>query len=117
MSGLEETSAADPRCQPRRSGSIEPPAVGVSSIPPICAHCTEPILPGEDRADIRSMDAHRECSLRSTLGGIGHLLDHAHFCHGELGTDAGLDRRTSALMVDIWVMRNGVEAAAKVPTG
>lgn len=31
--GLEETSAVNPRCQPRRSGSTEPPAVDVSSSP------------------------------------------------------------------------------------
>lgn len=72
----------------------------------ICALCDEPILPNE-RADIRTMDAHRECALRSVLGGIGHLIDHAHFCHGELGPDAGLDYRTSALMVDIWFTRKG----------
>lgn len=78
----------------------------------ICAYCSEAILPGEDRADISNMDAHRECALRSALGGIGHLLDHAHFCRG-VGPDAGLDHRTSALMVDIWVTRKGVEAAAR----
>lgn len=77
----------------------------------ICAYCNEPILFVKDRANIMSMDCHRECSLRTVLGGIGHLLDHAHFCKGELGSDAGLDYRTSALMVDIWVDRKGVEKA------
>jgi hypothetical protein len=73
----------------------------------ICVHCNEPILFKEDRADILNMDSHNECSLRTVLGGIGHLLDHAHFCHGELGPDAGLDYRTSALMVEIWITRKG----------
>lgn len=75
-----------------------------------CAHCQEPILPGEDRADIVTMNVHRECALRSVLGGIGHLLDHSHFCGSELGPNAGLDYRTSALMVDLLVRRKGLEA-------
>jgi hypothetical protein len=75
----------------------------------ICAHCNETILSINDRADILNLDCHRECALRSVLGGIGHILDHAHFCQGKLGTDAGLDYRTSALMVDIWVARKGIE--------
>jgi hypothetical protein len=77
-----------------------------------CASCGEPIRPGEDRADIITMDVHRECALRDVMGGIGHLLDHAHFCSG-VGPDAGLDRRTSALLVDVWIHRKGVEAAAR----
>ena len=79
----------------------------------ICFHCNEPILHAEDRADIINMDSHRECALRTVIGGIGHLLDHAHFCHGELGPDAGLDYRTSSLLVDVWVHRKGIDAAAK----
>lgn len=77
----------------------------------ICFHCDEPITTSDDRADIINMDAHRECALRAVIGGIGHLIDHAHFCQG-VGPDAGLDYRTSALMVDVWVHRNGIEAAA-----
>jgi len=79
----------------------------------ICAFCGEPLLPDEDRADIITLDAHRECALRNVMGGIGHLLDHAHFCGGELGPDAGLDRRTSSLLVDVWIHRLGVEAASE----
>ncbi len=78
-----------------------------------CFHCNEEILPTDDRADIITMDAHRECALRSVIGGIGHLIDHAHFCKG-VGPDAGLDYRTSALMVDVWIHRNGVEAATRI---
>lgn len=76
----------------------------------ICANCNETILEGEERADIITMDCHRECALRAVIGGIGHLIDHAHFCKG-VGPDAGLDYRTSALMVDVWVHRKGVEEA------
>lgn len=78
-----------------------------------CWYCKEPILSSDDRADIVNLDAHRECALRMVLGGIGHLIDHAHFCHGPLGPDAGLDYRTSALMVDVWVHRKSVEAAVE----
>lgn len=53
----------------------------------ICYYCEEDILP-ENRADIITLDAHKECALREVLGGIGHHLDHAHFCKGELGPDA-----------------------------
>jgi len=80
-----------------------------------CHLCEEPILEGEDRADV-NLDSHRECMLRSVVGGIGHLIDHAHFCRGELGPDAGLDYRTSALLVDVWVHRKSVEEAVKIPT-
>jgi len=79
-----------------------------------CYLCDEPVLPDEDRADINNVDAHRECSLRSVLGGIGHLIDHAHFCGVGGDPDGGLDYRTSALMVDVWVARKGVYAASRV---
>jgi hypothetical protein len=45
---------------------------------------------------------HKECGLRSVMGGIGHLVDHAYYCHGELGTDAGLPYRVSAQLVWEW---------------
>jgi hypothetical protein len=48
---------------------------------------------------------HRECSLRSVMGGIGHIVDHARYCHGDLGTDAGLPYRVSALLV--WMHLQG----------
>lgn len=76
-----------------------------------CVLCDEPLALGEKSASL-ACTMHRECGLRSVLGGIGHLLDHDHFCRGELGPDAGLDYRTSALLVDVWVARKGVDAAA-----
>jgi len=74
-----------------------------------CVLCTEPMEAGEKSASL-ACEMHRECALRSTVGGIGHLIDHAHFCQG-VGPDAGLDYRTSALLVDVWVARKGVEEA------
>ena len=52
---------------------------------------------------------HRECSLRSVIGGIGHLEDHAFWCKGPGNdTDGGRTKRQSALEVWEWVMRHGL---------
>lgn len=42
---------------------------------------------------------HRECNLRSVVGGIGHLRDHARWCVREHDPDGGLSYRESALAV------------------
>jgi hypothetical protein len=60
--------------------------------------------------DDSSEPMHRECLLRSALGGIGHLLDHRHWCLLNNDTDAGLGRRDSARCVEALVRRYGVEA-------
>ena len=75
-----------------------------------CALCAEPMGDEPSASEIQPM--HRECALRSVIGGIGHLLDHGHFCRSELGPDAGLDYRTSALLVDAFITRRGVPASA-----
>jgi len=74
----------------------------------ICTLCDEPMEVGEKSASL-ACEMHRECGLRSVVGGIGHLIDHAHFCAG-VGPDAGLDYRTSALLVDVFILRKGVHA-------
>lgn len=59
-------------------------------------------------------DQHVACALRSTLGGIGHLMDHAYWC-GERGDpDAGLSYRESALFVAEWVQAHGIDAAVSL---
>lgn len=73
-----------------------------------CELCQEGIHPGDVSRGVKTMIAHRECLLRSGIGGIGHLLDHAHFCKGDLGPDAGLSYRLSALLVDAYVAHVGV---------
>jgi tetrahydromethanopterin S-methyltransferase subunit E len=79
----------------------------------ICELCGEEIQAHHVQAGTRPLMAHRECSLRSVLGGIGHLMDHAHFC-GKMGDpDAGLSYRHSALLVDTWVQFMGVESTAE----
>jgi len=80
-----------------------------------CVLCDEPLAPGEKSASL-AQPIHRECSLRSVIGGIGHLLDHNHFCTTLHDPDAGLDYRTSALLVDEYVARVGVEKAVKGST-
>jgi hypothetical protein len=64
-----------------------------------CTLCEEEITPEQ----MGWGTIHRECGLRAGMGGIGHLLDHHHFCPQD--TDAGLDYRTSALMVDVYIQR------------
>lgn len=98
---------------PQLDGELFRCACGCHRNGMVCAHCDEAILPSDDLANIITMDAHRECALRSVVGGIGHLLDHAHFCSG-VGPDAGLDYRTSALLVDVWIARKGIEATPDV---
>lgn len=50
--------------------------------------------------------AHRECMLRETTGGIGHLEDHAHWCLVMHDPDGGRTRRQSALETDEWIHQN-----------
>ena len=65
-----------------------------------CMCCQLPFEEGDNGAIMPNGYAqHRECSLRSVLGGIGHHIDHGRYCHGELGPDAGLSYRQSALLV------------------
>ena len=53
---------------------------------------------------------HRECALRSSIGGIGHLIAHEYWCQRKHDhTDAGLTFRQSALLVDEFVAVVGVE--------
>lgn len=64
-----------------------------------CMGCQELIVQGENGAIMPTGFAqHRECGLRMVMGGIGHLTDHDYYCRGELGPDAGLSYRLSALL-------------------
>jgi hypothetical protein len=70
-----------------------------------CALCDEPIVDG---ATGMSELAHRECLLRSVIGGIGHLEDHAHWCLDMGDPDGGRTYRQSALEVDVWIAQHGM---------
>jgi hypothetical protein len=77
----------------------------------ICELCDEPILVTEGMAPVFPMVAHRECLLRSVMGGIGHLIDHKHFCLVKQDPDAGLTYRESAKLVAVWVELKGDAAS------
>lgn len=71
----------------------------------VCMHCASPIRKGEQGLRFPTgRYSHRECGLRSALGGIGHQVDCAYYCKGELGPDAGIAYRDSALLVWDWYM-------------
>lgn len=74
-----------------------------------CVLCYETITDGQESRPINDgMFAHRECLLRSVLGGIGHLENHEMYCIGMRDPDGGRTYRQSALEVDEWVHRHGL---------
>lgn len=77
-----------------------------------CMLCDEPM--GGEPSSSTIQPIHRECALRSTMGGIGHLIDHAYWCKQMHDPDAGLPYRLSALLVDAWVYYYGVEDSVKM---
>ena len=64
-----------------------------------CVYCNEQFVEGDNGGIISGWPQHRECGFRMVMGGIGHHVDHGRYCHGELGPDAGLTKRQSALLV------------------
>lgn len=87
----------------------------------ICPMCDEKLDPGDVQRNPPTLytaegprAAHRECMLRVALGGIGHLIDHQHFCIDKGDPDAGLPFHLSAKLVDVWVAYYGVERAAAI---
>ena len=72
-----------------------------------CILCSTPILEGEQGSFMGSekglVPAHKECSLRSVLGGIGHHLDHLHWCREIGDPDMGLTYRESAKQTWTWI--------------
>jgi hypothetical protein len=80
-----------------------------------CPLCDEQIRAADDFRPIGTEHgqarAHRECLLRSVLGGIGHLEDHGYWCGQMHDPDGGRTYRQSALEVDAWVHAHGIEAA------
>lgn len=71
-----------------------------------CIWCEETIIEGEAGGIyIDGHITHKECNLRQTMGGIGHLVDHGRYCR-EAGPDAGLSHRQSALLVWRWFVHN-----------
>lgn len=85
-----------------------------------CLLCNEPLLEGEQLAhhgllvDGVRRDVHRECMLRSVVGGIGHLEDHHTWCVIAGDSDGGRTYRQSSIEVDAWVHEHGVDAAVAI---
>lgn len=79
-----------------------------------CALCDEPIAFDHQGSFIGTMHGlapvHKECSLRSVLGGIGHLQNHLVWCSEKHDPDAGFSYRQSALKVWDWVQYNGFKS-------
>lgn len=72
-----------------------------------CGLCNEPIMAGAEAETVQPY--HRSCLLRSTLGGIGHLIAHEYWCEQRHDPDAGLTYRQSARLVDAYVQVVGLE--------
>lgn len=84
-----------------------------------CELCNEPIqvfeqgsfigaLHGEEGAWVSVLaPVHKECSLRSVMGGIGHLTNHLVWCVDKHDPDAGFSYRESAIRVWQWVSHHG----------
>lgn len=76
-----------------------------------CPLCTEHVSAEDDPRLVGTPEgmrlAHRECLLRSVMGGIGHLTDHSYWCTVMHDPDGGMSYRDSALAVDHWVHVHG----------
>jgi hypothetical protein len=67
-------------------------------MPPNCILCSEP-LAHLDVVGVAPGFAHRECALRSVLGGIGHHEDHDYWCTQRGDPDGGRSYHQSAIEV------------------
>lgn len=83
---------------------------------PICVLCNDPITGPPANSSNLAQPMHQECALREVLGGIGHLLDHYHFCVDRQDPDAGLPYRVSAILVDAYVQAVGTKSAVSRST-
>lgn len=92
-------------------------ALGIEPID-TCPMCDEPVMDGDDVSPTPlhtpegARTPHRSCMLREVTGGIGHLIAHDYWCaKPRMDPDAGLTRRQSALLVDLYIRLVGVEKA------
>lgn len=70
----------------------------------LCLLCDEPIQADDQGSWMIGVTGlwqpvHRECSLRSVLGGIGHMENHLKWCVEMGDPDGGHSYRESALLV------------------
>jgi hypothetical protein len=80
-----------------------------------CLWCDEPldddVAPGVVYTPEGPRHQHVECALREVMGGIGHLIAHEYWCIERHDPDAGLTRRQSALLCNLYVRIVGFERA------
>lgn len=105
--------------EPWPSGTCDDGTQVATPVGEHCELCDEPIqifdqgsfigtMHGEEGQWVISQaPVHKECSLRSVLGGIGHLENHLAWCVEKHDPDAGLGYRASAIMVWGWVSDHG----------
>jgi hypothetical protein len=83
-----------------------------------CGLCSEEIEDGEDSESMPFVSAdstvevknvHRDCVVRSVLGGIGHHEDHDYWCGHMHDPDGGRSLRQSAREVCALLRERGVE--------
>lgn len=85
-----------------------------------CPLCEEPVTLDQINSRTQRIGgmggnrvAHRECLLRSTMGGIGHFENHGYWCKEMGDPDGGRTYRQSALEVDEWIHQHGLNAAVE----
>lgn len=80
-----------------------------------CLLCEQAISAGQRTHPIGDADgpheAHWECMVRSVMGGIGHIEDHAVWCVKLGDPDGGRSYRQSAIEVAQWVASRSHQGA------
>lgn len=78
----------------------------------LCFECSELIDTDDQGSFIYAPSGpepvHKECALRTVIGGIGHLENHAHWCLERNDPDGGRTFRQSAKEVWEWVQAHGL---------
>lgn len=74
-----------------------------------CVLCEEPVVEGDQGTLFTTGEpAHRECSLRSVVGGIEHLTAEPGHALGSCYEGSTLTYRESALQAWKWVQEHGI---------
>jgi hypothetical protein len=74
-----------------------------------CPVCGESVVPIEAGGVVDGVPAHRDCLLRTVVGGIGHLENHTYWCGEMHDPDGGRSVRQSGREVAAWMNRHWIE--------
>lgn len=110
--GAVESGAAPFFGEPWPSGVCDYGVQVPTPIGELCLHCDEPIEEGQQGTFMFDLHGgrrptHRECSLRSVLGGIAHMRRTCSCFGGTDDPDGGMPYRRSALLVWAYVLEHG----------